>query len=125
MEIKSAPSSRKKEAVVAKSKMAVMAAPESPQDATQNVISEPANQGEISALAYELWIQRGCPLGSPEVDWFRAKEELRRKKRLAVAQHSINAPLAGAIKCRGEEDFFRQCSESHAKGANAAASRSR
>ena len=110
---------------MSKSKMAVMAGPESPRDATQNVMSEPANQGEISALAYELWIQRGCPLGSPEVDWFRAKEELRRKKRLAVAQHSINAPLAGAIKCRGEEDFFRQCSESHAKGANAAASRSR
>ena len=70
---------------MAKSNMAVMAGPESPQDATQNVISEPANQGEISALAYELWIQRGCPLGSPEVDWFRAKEELRRKKLLAVA----------------------------------------
>ena len=70
---------------MAKSKIAVVASPESPQDATQNVISEPGNQGEISALAYELWIQRGCPLGSPEVDWFRAKEDLRRKKILAVA----------------------------------------
>jgi len=39
--------------------MAVMAGSESRQDATQNVISEPANQGETSALAYELWIQRG------------------------------------------------------------------
>jgi hypothetical protein len=62
---------------VAKSQMAVVADPESPQDATQNVISEPGNQAEISALAYELWIQRGCPLGSPEVDWLRAEEELR------------------------------------------------
>ena len=59
---------------MAKSKMALVADSESPQDATQNVISEPPNQGEISALAYELWIQRGCPLGSPEVDWFRAKK---------------------------------------------------
>ncbi len=67
---------------MAKSKMAVS---ESPQNAAQNFISEPANQGEISALAYELWIQRGCPLGSPEVDWFRAREDLRRKKLLAVA----------------------------------------
>jgi hypothetical protein len=62
---------------VAKSKMAVVAGPESPQDAAQKVISEPVNQAEISAVAYELWIQRGCPLGSPEVDWFRAEEELR------------------------------------------------
>ena len=70
---------------MAKSNMSVVAVSESPQNAAQNFISEPANQAEISALAYELWIQRGCPLGSPEVDWFRAKEELRRKKRLAVA----------------------------------------
>jgi len=70
---------------VAKLKMAIVAGPESPQEA-QNVISEPGNHGEISALAYELWIQRGCPLGSPEVDWFRAEEELtRRKELLAVA----------------------------------------
>jgi len=71
---------------VAKSKMAVVAGPESPQDAAQNVMPEPGNQGEMSALAYELWIQRGCPLGSPEVDWFRAEEELKRRKELlAVA----------------------------------------
>ena len=27
-------------------------------------------------LAYELWERRGCPLGSPEVDWFAAEESL-------------------------------------------------
>ena len=71
---------------MAKSQMAVVADPESPQDATQNVISEPGNQGAISALAYQLWVQRGCPLGSPEADWFRAEEELKRlKELLAVA----------------------------------------
>ena len=57
VEVDSAPSTEK-EAVVAKSKMAVVAGPESPQDATQKVISEPGNQAEISALAYELWVQR-------------------------------------------------------------------
>ena len=24
-------------------------------------------------LAYKFWVQRGCPLGSPEVDWFAAE----------------------------------------------------
>jgi hypothetical protein len=57
--------------------MAVVAGPESPHDADQNATSQPVNQAEISALAYEHWIQRGCPLGSSEVDWFRAEEELR------------------------------------------------
>lgn len=65
---------------MAKSKMAVMAGPESPKDAAQKIISEPRNQAELSALAYELWIQRGCPIGSPEVDWFRAEKDLKRRK---------------------------------------------
>jgi len=32
---------------------------------------------EIAALAQELWRARGCPMGSPDEDWFRAVEELR------------------------------------------------
>ena len=31
---------------------------------------------EIQARAYELWQQRGCPMGSPEVDWFAAETEI-------------------------------------------------
>jgi len=27
-------------------------------------------------LAYEYWQRRGCPLGSPEVDWFAAESAL-------------------------------------------------
>jgi hypothetical protein len=65
--------------------MAVVAGPESPQDAAQDVISERGNQGELSALAYELWMQRGCPLGSPEVDWFRAEEELKKRTKFLAA----------------------------------------
>jgi hypothetical protein len=32
---------------------------------------------EIAALAHKLWVERGSPEGSPEVDWFRAAQELR------------------------------------------------
>lgn len=35
---------------------------------------------EISARAYRCWHERGCPEGSPEVDWQRAEEELRRER---------------------------------------------
>jgi hypothetical protein len=27
--------------------------------------------------AHRLWEERGCPIGSPEEDWFRAEEEIR------------------------------------------------
>jgi len=34
---------------------------------------------EIATRSYELWKERGCPTGSPKIDWFRAEEELRER----------------------------------------------
>lgn len=34
---------------------------------------------QIAALAYTLWQERGCPVGSPEVDWFAAEAKLTAK----------------------------------------------
>lgn len=34
-------------------------------------------QDEIAARAYRCWHERGCPDGSPELDWSRAEQELR------------------------------------------------
>ena len=34
-----------------------------------------AQREEIQKLAYQLWEERGAPLGSPEDDWFRAEHE--------------------------------------------------
>jgi len=31
---------------------------------------------DIARLAYRLWEERGCPIGSPEEDWLRAEELL-------------------------------------------------
>jgi hypothetical protein len=39
---------------------------------------------KIAVLAYTHWMQRGCPGGSPEEDWFRAEQE-------------INAALSGPL----------------------------
>lgn len=36
-----------------------------------------ADNSIIEIRAYELWVQRGCPIGSPEVDWYQAEEETR------------------------------------------------
>jgi hypothetical protein len=32
---------------------------------------------DIAALAHELWIARGCPVGSPDEDWLQAVKQLR------------------------------------------------
>jgi hypothetical protein len=31
---------------------------------------------DIAQLAYHLWLQRGCPDGCPDEDWYRAEQEL-------------------------------------------------
>lgn len=35
---------------------------------------------EIAMLAYEYWEQRGRPIGSPEVDWYRAEDDVNREQ---------------------------------------------
>jgi hypothetical protein len=35
---------------------------------------------QIAALAYQLWVERGCPEGSAGEDWFRAEERLRARQ---------------------------------------------
>jgi hypothetical protein len=40
---------------------------------------QPATAGQhsdetgIAVLAYQLWMDRGCPIGSDQEDWFRAE----------------------------------------------------
>ena len=47
---------------------------------------------EIAALAYRLWLSRGCPEGSPEVDWLEAEQQLRARLD-EVAAPEISAPI--------------------------------
>ena len=34
---------------------------------------------DVAALAFDLWQARGCPIGSPDEDWFHAVELLQSK----------------------------------------------
>jgi len=42
--------------------------------------AENRNYVEIAALAYQLWKDRGCPVGSPEADWFQAESEWKARE---------------------------------------------
>jgi hypothetical protein len=41
------------------------------------VMTEPSRE-DIARLAEKYWAERGWPDGSPEQDWLRAEQELRR-----------------------------------------------
>ena len=36
-------------------------------------------QTQIQALAYQLWLERGAPIGSPEMDWLEAEKRLTQR----------------------------------------------
>ena len=50
-------------------------------------------QEAISRRAYELWLERGCPEGSPDEDWYKAESELRGRDQAT--------PIAGARSSSG------------------------
>jgi hypothetical protein len=35
------------------------------------------NHQQIAHLAYQFWLERGCPVGSSHEDWFRAERALQ------------------------------------------------
>jgi hypothetical protein len=37
---------------------------------------ETSMQENLEKLAYGLWQERGCPYGSPEIDWLEAERKL-------------------------------------------------
>jgi len=41
------------------------------------------NHEEVARLAYQFWEERGRPLGSSEIDWFRAEQELQARPETA------------------------------------------
>src|SRR5690606_23432108 len=47
---------------------------------------------QIAQLAYQLWQERGCPDGSPEVDWERAVRLLESPSTQSNAVLSAPAP---------------------------------
>ena len=43
----------------------------------------------ISKRAYELWLERGCPEGSPEQDWYQAKSEFEEQGPEVLSQAGV------------------------------------
>jgi hypothetical protein len=51
---------------------------------SEHATANPERKLIVEALAYELWLQRGCPVGSDQEDWFQAEQQLRTAQSLAA-----------------------------------------
>ena len=70
-----------------------------PGQAGGNQAAAPFSREAIEKLAYQYWLNRGCPSGSAEEDWYQAERAL-----LAGAQidrGEIQVSLAGAVMRAG------------------------
>lgn len=67
---------------MAKHKKAVAGSDVNAPEAENSVVNP--DEGSIAALAYHLWMARGCPIGSDQDDWFQAESILR--------QHRVEEP---------------------------------
>jgi hypothetical protein len=54
------------------------------------------DEEQIAARAYQLWVRRGCPIGSAEEDWFTARQELESSRNEAMAATPVPGP-EGAV----------------------------
>ncbi len=54
---------------------AVQTAPETRRTSASAPIE--ISTSDIAILAYRLWEERGCPVGSPEQDWLEAERRLK------------------------------------------------
>ena len=47
-------------------------------DKPDTPVASGMQRSTIADLAYRYWQERGCPIGSPEEDWYRAERELQK-----------------------------------------------
>lgn len=47
---------------------------------------------ETRLVAYGFWCERGCPEGTPEIDWFRAEHHIAAKLAQQVAPKVFKVP---------------------------------
>jgi hypothetical protein len=60
---------------------------------------------EIATVAYQLWLDSGCPGGSDQEHWFRA-ESLLRKKFIATCEDRPGRPWIPRCGARAEPEAF-------------------
>ena len=63
-----------------------IALPSSAKKGTETQPTILAPQEDVAIVAYVLWQQRGCPEGSPEVDWIEAEEIVRNRHASALVK---------------------------------------
>jgi Protein of unknown function (DUF2934) len=66
----------------------------------------PEHHQAVQLAAYYFWQARGCPIGSPNVDWFRAEEQLNQLTEETQAPPAMLAVAAAVGSALGSVAGF-------------------
>ena len=58
----------------------------------------PIEEAQIRQKAHELWVERGCPDGTPDEDWYRAEELLQKTAIVKSPKKKASKPAAARPK---------------------------
>jgi hypothetical protein len=81
----------------------------------RSTVSEPVNtaatigpsESEIATLAYQLWQDNGCPMGSDKEDWFRAEAMLKN----GLVEEAQDLPGRPSVPCNDNRTEFEMLAE--------------
>ena len=71
--------------------------------APESLPTATAGEQDVRGLAYRRWVDRGCPQGSPEEDWFEAERQLQSRD-CASARPADDAVAASTDHQEPESD---------------------
>ena len=64
-------------------------------------------ESKIATIAYQLWLDRGCPIGSDQEDWFRA-EEMLKNALVAQCEDPFRRPSIPCLDTRTESGMLAE-----------------
>jgi hypothetical protein len=64
-------------------------------------------ESEIATIAYQLWLERGCPIGSDQEDWFRA-EAMLKNALVAQCEDPFRRPAIPYFVTRTESEMLAE-----------------
>ena len=65
-------------------------------------------ESEIATVAYQLWLDNGCPDGSDQEDWFRAEAMLLRNALVAKCEDLARRPSIPRCDARRESEMLAE-----------------
>ena len=65
-------------------------------------------ESEIATVAYQLWLDNGCPIGSDQEDWFRAEAMLLKNALVAKCEDLSRLPSIPRCDTRTESETLRE-----------------